>query len=180
MEKNTPMSSKIGRFFQKILSLLLSLFFLLIGTVSLFIPWSSWIRTEVIQFILEDNLIIPLFGLGFIIAGLSLAIYSISQARQRYFYLRIGPRSIAVDETLLQRYLETYWQKQFPKYPIATHLNLKKDSIQIEAEFPATPEQSQKDLLEKVKQDLSDIFSITLGYPHEIYLTATFQNIPKE
>jgi hypothetical protein len=170
------MSFKLGRFFYLTISLVIGTFFLLLGAVSIALPWVTLLRDKIVQFILEGNLIFTLFGLGFFLIGLSILLYSLLSSKKQYVYLRTGNRSITLDEDLIQDYLETYWQERFPKHTIPSSFQIKKRAIHIKADFPFLPVLEQRAFLERIQHDFNDLFGRVLGYPHEIYLTASFQS----
>lgn len=172
------MNFKIGRFFFLFFSLLFSVFFLLVGTIGVMIPWSPWIRSEIVQFVLEDSLFFPVFGASLILVGLSFLIYTFFSLKKRYIIVKSGTHSIKVDENVIQNYLETYWQEQFPHSLIPAELKIKKGIIQITADFPFLPQSEQREFLEKIKNDFQYIFHKLLGCTQEIRLIASFQSKP--
>lgn len=175
---NIRMSSKIGRFFYLTISFVLGIFFLATGIYSVSLPWWTLLQNKTIQFIQENTLIFSLFGLGFILIGLSVLVYAILNSRRRYIYIRTGKHAITVNESLVHQYLETYWQEKFPTHHIPSHLTIKKEAIAIVVDFPFLPAPEQEDFLAQAKKDLQDIFGRLLGYPHDIQLAASFQPEP--
>lgn len=157
-----------------------ALFFLMLGVVSILLPWSPKARTDFIQFILEDSLAISLFGLGLITVGIGIAINIIMGARRKYYHLRSGSRSILIDETLIQDYINAYWKQIFPKNHVSNRLTLHKNKIHLVADLPYIPIGEQKQLLERIKNDLAEHFSNFLGYRQSFYLRARFQSENKE
>lgn len=170
------MNFRVGRFFYLTISFIIGAFFLAIGIINLVLPWSTRMKDEIVRFIWEDTLILPLFGLGLISIGLSIIIYTFISSRHRYLHIKTGSRSVVVDENVIQNYLEAYWQEQFPNSHIPSHFKVKKDSIQIVADLPYLPQPEQKDFLERVSHDFKDIFGRLLGYHQEIQLIASFQD----
>lgn len=169
------MSFKIGRFFYLASSFIIGSFFFIFGAFSIILPWSLYLRTVTTQFILENTLILSLFGLGFALIGISIVIYTLLKTRHHYVQIRTGELSVTLDENIIHQYLETYWQKHFPKSHVPFNLSLKKHSLQIVADLPPLPFLEQKAFLEQVKQDFSDLFGRILGYPYDIHLIANFQ-----
>ncbi len=108
--------------------------------------------------------------------GLSLVTYSILSTKRRYVYVKTGNKSVTLDENVIQHYLDTYWIEEFPNSQIPSTFKVKKNTIQILADFPFLPQQEHHAFLEKIKTDFSDIFGRILGYPHEIQLIASFQS----
>ena len=170
------MSFKMGRFFYLAISFILGAFFFIVGLFSIGLPWSPHLQQGTIKFFTESTLILSLFGLGFALIGLSIFIYAVLNTRRRYAFIKIGPYSVALDESLIQKSLEAYWQKHFPEQSIPFSLFVRKKSIQIVANFPSMHEAEQHGLLEKINQDFEALFGRILGYPHEVQLIASFES----
>jgi len=170
------MSFKLGRFFYLAISFIIGSFFFIIGAFSIILPWSPFLKNVTAQFVLENTLILSLFGLGFALIGLSIVIYTLLKTRHRYVQVRAGALSVILDENVIHQYLESYWQKHFPKSHVPFSLSFKKHSLQIIADLPSLPLSEQKLFLERVKQDFSDLFGRVLGYPYDVHLIASFQS----
>lgn len=161
--------------FYSLISFVVAIFFILIGVISIMIPWSPSVRTDLIQFILEDSIAIFLFGFGFIIIGLAIAINILQSSKRRYYYVRTGNNSVSIDETLIQEYLNSYWRSLFPQHDVPTRFTLKKNKIHVFADLPSLPVPQQKILVDRIKRDLNDIFSKILGYQNDFMLSISFQ-----
>lgn len=161
------------------MSLFVAFFFIVLGLIGILIPWFPMVRTDVIQFILEDSLAIFLFGFCFVIIGLGCVFYIALNSRRHYYHVRSGPYAVQIDENLIQDYLETYWKQIFPHSSVPSRLQLKKNKIHLTADLPFIPPEEQKATLEKIKEDLSQIFASFLGYKQTFYLSASFQKEPK-
>ena len=169
------MSFKLGRLLNLTISFIIGSFFFILGAFSIIFPWSSRLQTATIRLILENTLILSLFGLGFALIGLSIIVYAFLKTRHRYIHIRTGDLGVILDENIIHQYLEAYWQKHFPGMQIPFNLSFKKHSLQIIADLPSLPLMEQKALLEQIKQDFNDLFSRTLGYPYDVHLIASFQ-----
>jgi hypothetical protein len=170
------MSFKLGRFCYLALSFIIGSFFFIIGAFSIILPWSPFLQTLTTQFILENSLMLSLFGLGFALIGLSIVIYTLLKTRHRYVDIKTGAKSVVLDENVIHQYLETYWEKHFPKLQIPFTLSFKQHSLEIIADLPFLPLPEQKMFLEGVKNDFSDLFGRILGYPYDVHLIASFQS----
>lgn len=166
---------KLSRFFYLLISFIIGSFFFIVGAFSLILPWSSFLQTITIQFILENSLMLSLFGLGFALIGISIVIYTLLNTRHRYIEIRTGAKGVTLDENVIHQSLEAYWQQHFPQTSIPFTLTFKKSSLQIVADFPPLPLSEQKSFLERVKHDFSDLFVRLLGYPYDVHLIASFQ-----
>ena len=169
----------LGRFFSHLISLIIGSFFLLLGLFCLAFPWSSHLQQEVARLLSEHTLMLSLFGLGFLLIGLSLMSYTFMMTRHSYLTVRTGKLSVKIDEAVVYQYLETYWKEQFPDAHVPFAIQFKKNALQICPELPYLPLNEQKAFLEKVKEDFTDLFGRLLGYPHDVCLVASFQSEKK-
>jgi len=158
-----------------LISLIIALFFLLIGVVGILIPWSVDVRHVLAQFIFEDSLAISLFGFAFFIVGVAIAINILLGLRKRYYRISSKDSSTTVEEGVIEEYVTSYWQKVFPEHEIPYQLSLKNNKIHIIVDFPYLPIQEQRPLLERIRKDLCHIFAKVLGYQDEFFLSASFQ-----
>lgn len=165
----------MNHWFYSLISLFVALFFLLLGSLAIMLPWSPVARTDLVMFILEDSLAIFLFGFVFLAIGIAIVTQIILSARKNYYRLKSSPRAISVDEAVITNYINSYWKDLFPKTYIPSSLNLKKNKIHITADLPYIPQSEQKELLEKIKTDLDELLASLLGYRDIFYLSASFQ-----
>lgn len=166
-------------FFYSLISFIIALFFILVGIVSIMIPWSENVRADLIRFILEDSLAISLFGFAFLVIGLAIVINILLNSRRSYYHVKSGESAIAVDEAVIQQYLTIYWKQLFPDSDIPYKLNLKKNRIHLSVDLPYHPQEEQRLLLERIRQDLRRLFSSQIGYADEFSLSASFQKAKK-
>ena len=163
-------------FFYSLISFFVAIFFILLGVISVMIPWFSTVRTDVIQFILEDFIAISFFGFSFLAIGIGIVFNILIGLRRNYYHFKVGSNSVAIDESILQKYLNTYWQDLFPGNDIPNRLILKKNKIHVIADLPYMTRHQQEVVLERIKTDLRDIFGRLLGYHHQFHLSASFQD----
>lgn len=169
------MNFKLGRFFYLVISVILGAFFFIFGAFSLVLPWSTFLQTAATRFIVEKTLMLSLFGLGFVLVGLSIVIYAVLHTRHRYIHIHTGAKATTLDENVIYTYVESYWKEHFPHSHVSFDLTLKKYSIQIVADLPPLSLAEQKSFLEQVKHDFGDLFERVLGYPYDVHLIASFQ-----
>lgn len=165
----------MNRLFYSLISLFIALFFLMLGILCLMLPWSPSARTDLISLILENSTSIAIFGMGLLLIGLIIAINIALGARHSYYKVRTGPRSVQVDENILQSYLDSYWRQTFPTTEIPHRFTLKRNKIQITADLPYIPQNEQKALLTRLSAELAEIFENFLGYRQSLSLSASFQ-----
>ena len=169
------MSFRIKHFLYFLAQFIQGIFFVLIGTFTIVLPWSDTLQNVVEQFINERTFVGFLLGLGFILVGVLLTIHAYTNIRRRYIEISINNNKAIIDENLVKQYLERYWKEYFPIDQVPTRLKIDKNSIQIFADFPYIPENEQTSFLERAQADLKDIFNRLLGYHKEIRLMASFQ-----
>jgi hypothetical protein len=174
------MSFKFRRFFSLTASLIFGAFCCLVGAFFVTLPWSLFLQNAATDLIVNHTLILSLFGLGLVLIGLSIVIYALFNLGYRYAYIKVGNRSVALDENLIEEYLQHYWKENFPLNQIPFYLSITKNSIQIVADLPPVPEADQDHFLDKIREDFSHLFSNVLGYQNEIFFIAHFQNEPSE
>lgn len=165
-------------FFYSFITLIIALFFFILGFIAMLIPWSSGISNMIVSFIVNQSLILFLFGLGFAVIGAALALHIILSSRRRYVTLHLGKLTFSISEKLIGDYLSAYWKELFPHKEIPYRVVLKKHSVEITADLPFAPLEVQKDLLEKIEKDLGDLFRDVLGYREDLNLEISFQPKP--
>ena len=170
----------MSNFFVFILSLVVGLFFIMLGIIGVMIPWDAGTRTAVVMFIFENSISIVLFGFAFIILGAVILVNLILGLRRRSYLLRSGKKPITLDESIIQDYINSYWRETFPAYEIPSRLTIKRNKIHVYADLPYVPRDQQRDFLENIRNELSDLFSRTLGYQQEFYLSISFQRNPSK
>lgn len=169
----------MNNLFYSLVSLAVAIFFIMLGIVSILLPWSPMVRSDLIQFILEESISIFLFGFIFIVVGLAIVVYIILGTKRTYYTLKGGTQSVLIDEGVVQDYLDSYWRELFPKAHVPSRLQIKKNRIHLSADLPYIPYSEQGQVLEKVKTDLTEIFGSFLGYKEPFYLSASFQSEQK-
>lgn len=169
------MNFKLARFFSLTISFITGSFFFFIGIISLFLLWSPLFQKTAAEFILENPLILSLFGLGFALMGLSIIIYAFLSTRRRTLLIRTGNLAVTVDENVVRQTLESYWLEQFPESLVSFNLTIKKHAIQIQADLPFLPLEKQKIFLDQVKEDFTQLFGRQIGYPYDVQLIANFK-----
>lgn len=165
----------MAHIFYSLISFFIAIFFVLLGVISVMIPWVSTIQMRIIQFILEDSLAISLFGFAFIVVGLAIVANIIISSKKRHYHLHVKNNPVIVDQMVFEQYLHMYWKQLFPEKEIPTQLTIKKNRFFIAADLPAIPESEQKPLLNRIKEDLESTFTKLLGHPAEFYLSISFQ-----
>ena len=164
----------MNNFFYFLFNFVTALIFLLIGVVSFILPWSAGVRTDLVQFILEDSYLIFLLGSLFLLLGVFTLINLWLNFKRRYYHLKSTNRSILVDETIFQQYLDTYWKQLFPNNSIPSHVIVGQKKLKITADLPYVPLSEQKALLNRIQTDLEELFSNYVGYHRDYHISISF------
>lgn len=170
----------LNRLFYSLISLVIAIFFLMLGVVSLMLPWSPSAQADLIELIQKDSMNLAFFGFGFILIGLSIVINIALSARHHYYQVKSGPYSVQVDEAIIQDYLDSYWRQLFPRSEVPNRFMIKRNKIHITADLPYVPPSEQKALLKQSSDELAQLLESFLGYRKPVSLSASFQPEPKK
>lgn len=160
------------------ISFAVSIFFILLGIIGLLLPWSDYLRADLVDFILGNSMAISLFGFGFLIIGLASLIYMIQGLKSRYYYVKVGKKSVIVHEEIIAEYLKTYWRQVFPGQEVSSRIVLKKKNLKLYADLPYVPKEEHQTLMNKIQEELQDIFVNILGYHNPFILALSFKSKP--
>lgn len=138
------------------------------------LPWFPGVREALATFILEDSIMIFLFGFCFMIIGIAYIAGTLWSSRRHYYHVKAGPYAINVSETIFQDYLDTYWKKIFPNSQVPCNVKLSRNKVHVTADLPYVPRKEQKELIEKMQQDVTEIFTRLLGYRAEYLFSVSF------
>ena len=157
-----------------LLSFILSLFFMAVGASALTIAFSTYARSETITFLLENTNLIILFGLLFIAIGIISFFYLVQSSKRKYYTLKSQKLEIDVSESVIVKYLKSYFRELYPYNDIPCQVELKKRRAEVTADLPFVPVAEQKDLLKKIEEDLTSIFRDQIGYRNELKVSISF------
>lgn len=166
-------------FLYSLISLFIALFFILLGIIGIILPWSSSMQSLAVSLILENSLLIFLFGLSFLAIGIATVVNILLNARRRYYHFKVSGQTVSVDTTLIQSYLQKYFKELFPNIDVPFQLEVKKNKLFITADLPYVAKNDQDALLERMRTELRELLSDFLGYKHQFHLSASFQSLLK-
>ena len=162
-------------------SIVLALFFIMLGIATLIIPWSDTIRLLTIHFIEYNVWPWNLFGVGFLLIGFGLFAPLCLMRKRHYFTIYMGESHQAtINESIIQEYLHTYWKQLCPSHEILCHLLIKKRNMQISVELPYFPQEQQATLIKKIELDLPEMMRYCIGYDNDIELSISFEKAPRK
>lgn len=173
--RNFRMSSNRRCWFFITTSLATGLFFFFFGLFSAILPWSFSLQNALNHFIAIHYLSLCLYGIALCSIGILIILHTYQKNKHHYVSMCIGKWNVTLDENVVRQYLETYWKKYMPNESIPFSLSFQKRSLHITAEFPPLSLEEQRELLEQIQSDFSDLFGRILGYPHEVHLKARFR-----
>lgn len=158
-----------------LISLAVALFFIVLGVLSMLLLFSPYVRNSLVQFILENSVMLFLFGFSFLVIGIAIVAHVIIGAQKKHYYIKSNNHSIYISEDVFQEYLDNYWKQLFPNQDVPNQVELKKDKIHITAELPFVPIPEQKKIITRIERDLSELFNRLIGYRKEYILSLSFQ-----
>ncbi len=149
----------------------------IIGTIGLFgliWPFIPGFRSVFLSWLSSGTWTIPLLGFGLLLLGSILIMFVWVSTRRRYYHVRMGDRTVQVDETLIEGYLQEYWERLFPGKHVANRVKIRREKIYVTCDLPHVPFEQQPEILRRIDSDLSEILSSILDYRKSFWLTASF------
>lgn len=162
-------------FFYYLIVFIIAIFFVILGIIGVILPLSIGLRTDIVEFILDNSVAIALFGFGFMIIGGIMLVNLFWSTRRHYYHARVDSKLITVDSKIIQSYLHSYWERISPNQEVPMRLSIKNNKIKISADLPFKPREEQEEFFLRIQQDLREIFTKLLGYPHDFHLSLSFQ-----
>ena len=165
-------------FLYSLITFCIALFFILFGIIGIILPLSTGMQTLAVNLILQQPVLIFLFGISLLAIGIVTALNIMLGTRRQYFHIKVQGQPVSVDSALIQSYVKTYLDDLFPGKEIPFQLKLKKNKISVIVDLPAIDESQQSALLDRISDELRELFTSFLGYKHHFHLSASFQ--PKD
>lgn len=162
------------QFFYSLITFLIALFFIILGIMACLLPWSPYIRIVVIEFLLDNPILLTLFGCTLLSIGILSIFYVVQNLRRRYYTLKKDQLVTDVSEQVIRGYLDSYFHALFPYVEIPCRVTLKKKQALVVADLPYVEPKNQKELLLRIEKELSDIFHDIIGYRNELVISVSF------
>lgn len=156
------------------LNLLIAVFFLLLGTIALVLPWDIDFRLTLFDFLSSHTFTMLLMAAAFYAIAI-LIFKTVFGHRRRYYSVRTGAQSIAVDPLVIKQTLQPYWKGLFGSKEVTSQVDIKHNKIYITAHLPNCPFDQQRDLFKKIETDIVERLKKTLDYRDELHLTVSFE-----
>ncbi|MFT4553315.1 MAG: hypothetical protein ACI9S8_001953 [Chlamydiales bacterium] len=161
-------------FFLSAMNLLFIAFFFITGATLLLADFYPQIQGFAADFVKQHDL--GLKSVGALIVAFSTALFAFfcRLHRRNYFNFRMGNNLISVSEEAISETLIPYWKKLFPDENINFQVKIPNNVIEIWVDFPAIPSGEEKNLLQRVEEDLERLLGNLLDYRKEFNLIVRF------
>lgn len=170
----------MNHFFYTLSSFLVALLFLIIGTVTISMPWIPEVHATVLHFLVEQTLALSLLGFLLILISIAILVYLALTRSEKVLYIKKGTHSISVDHKVLEGHLDAYLKELFPSDEIPHQLIIRKQRILISTDLPYRPKQEQESLSEKMYDDLVHLLEDQFSCTKDLYLSLSFEANPQE
>lgn len=170
----------MNHFFYTLSSFLVATLFLIIGAVTITMPWIPEVHATVLSFLVEQTLALSLFGFLLILIGIAILFYLALMRSEKVFYIKKGTHSISVDHKVLEGHLDAYLKELFPSDEVPHQLFIRKQRILISADLPYRPKKEQQSLSEKMYDDLVHLLEDQFNCTKDLYLSISFEANPQE
>lgn len=166
-------------FLYSVISLIIALFFILLGIIGVILPWSSSVQSLAISLILEHGLLIFLFGLSLLAIGIATTVNIILSSKRRYYHLKVNSQTVSVDTAVIHNYLHKYFKELYPEIDVPYQLKMKKNKLHITVDLPYSAQSEQEAILERIQTELRELFQHFLDYRQPFFLSASFKDLPR-
>lgn len=163
-----------GHLYLFVTTLLLSLIFILLGSILLILPWFQGFKEMIVAVIEDSQITLSLFGAAFLVLGISLLAHQLLSLRRRPYFIKSGPLSISIDPQILEKTLQTFCQERFPTQTVLVQSRINNRQITIGLCLPKMAIERQKPLLQQLESELTDLLAKLFGYRKSFELVATF------
>jgi len=167
---------RAGRFFKIALTMIVSLFTLFLSVIFMTTPWNRHLRKWFVKSLIESKMAMFSLGLVFLAFTLLLIFTIVRLSRRRELVIPTKGGRVVLNQKVFEDYLQQYWQRLFPNHVVDQKVVMKKDHVKIIVDFPPVPKGDEQKILDKVHDDLGDLFQKIVGYEGEFELTYSFRN----
>lgn len=162
------------------ISFIVALFFVVFGTFLLTLPWLEYVREQIIWFIDNSSWMMSFLGIGFLAVGAAIIVYIVLSSKKRHYYLTKGVHSVAVEQKVINQYIEMLLRGLFPEQDVAHQLIIRKNKILITADLPYVPLKDQESFNERINEEIGKILSDKIGYSKQFNLCLSYSSDKKE
>jgi len=91
-----------------------------------------------------------------------------------YYQVKMGPLACSVHPSIIQSYIEKYWQEAIPNHQIATSISINKNQVlEIDLHLPIMKEDEEV-FLEKTEKEIGKLLLDQLQYDKSFILTVHY------
>ena len=162
-------------FFYTLSVFVIGLFFILLSIGVFLIQAFESLKIDALNFLLQDNLFLPIFGFIVLLIGVAIVFYAYDSLKKRYHLVQSSKGDYCLEEKVFKDSVNAYWKNVFPDKEIQTLIVLNKKDLKIVANLPFVSLDQQKDFLSKIDKDLKDILHNQIGYYKPYTLSISFE-----
>lgn len=167
---------RISYLFLSLINLLFGVLLIVLGIFILMIPRAPHFQANTVAFLTEQSFLLSIFGIGLGVIGIFLLIGIYAVNRRNSYYLTMGSNLLTVNESIIKKYLSTYWKALFPNDEPHCEVAIRDNHIYLTAVLPYVSFEEQKKLLERIESDLQKLLARMFDYRGEFYLSLSFQD----
>lgn len=161
--------------FYSAMNFLIACFFVLFGLLALILPWVAVLRRSFIDLLASNPLTMTVIGIGFVAVG-AMMLISICGKQREYYHVKTGDRAVMVADSLLNDYVNNFWEQQFPNQEFVSNVTVKSNRIHIVADLPPLPFDEQRPFLKKAEELLGQLLADKVGYHRGFSLSISFHD----
>lgn len=159
---------RIGNALFSAIQFLITVGVLLGGLFFLILPRCPHVQVKLARFFLERGDFFLFMGMVLLGLGIALCLSFYALNRRSYYQIEMKKGTI-VYPLLIQKILETYWEKSFPKMDLTTNIIVHKDQV-LEIVVRSSLFLEVADL-EKIESEVGALLMVQLGYKKDFLLT---------
>lgn len=149
--------------------------YIALGMIGILLAWSVDMQMKIIDIVLSDGILLSIVSLTFLAIGICLIFHLVRKVKHSSYSIKNDSHHILIDETIILKYVQSYWKRLFPEREVNTQLEFKNNKIRIFADLPNVPTNDQTALSSKISEDLREIFDHILGYKDEFVLHINYK-----
>ena len=161
--------------FHSAMNFLIACFFVLFGLLAFILPWVAVLRRSFVELLVGNPLTMAVIGIGFIAVG-AVMLVSICGKQREYYHVKTGDRAVMIADTLLDDYLNSYWEQRFPDQEFVSKVTVKNNRVHITADLPPLPFEEQRPFLKRSEDDIAQLLAEKTGYQHGFSLSISFHD----
>ena len=144
----------------------------LLGGLFIGLQYAPHLRMAIAVFVMDSAIAFSFLGYVTVVCALLLSIGFYVMQRGAYYQVQMDRGPVVVEPKLIEEFVQGYWKKRFPEKELRTEVILRgKQRIEVVAEMPEMPLESQAVLLSEVELELGSLLENHLGYRRNWMMT---------